>query len=121
MNDTTTVTHSSGKPVPQAPPFLLHLCRFFNELCESVVKIWLAVIGVSIAIVFVVLGATYALGWVVLHVFSDPFEAGSGFNAAMNTGVNVLALIVVIGAPTVAIALFLSFLHDIWKKTGRAK
>lgn len=121
MNDTTTITHSSGKPVPQAPPFLLHFCRFFNEVCEGV-----ATIGAAVAVLFgiggsLILGLTYAVGWIVLHVFSDPLKEGSGFDAVMNTGVGVFALIVMVAVPIAGLCLAASVLRDLWKKTGRSQ
>lgn len=123
MNDTTTttITHSSGKPVPQTQPFLLHLCRFFNETCKEVVKIGAAVGGVCTVILALTLGSVYAVGWVVLRVFSDPFEQGAGFNAIMSTGVGTFALIVLAAMPIGFLYIFLSAFRDIWKKTGREK
>lgn len=121
MNDTTTITHSSGKPVPQAPPFLLHLCRFFNEVCEGVV-----ILGAMVAILVgicgsLILGVNYAVGWIVQCVFSDPFKMGAGLDGAMNTGAATLSVVFLVGIPIAAVVLILSILRDLWKKTGRAK
>lgn len=122
MNDTaTTITHSSGKPVPQTPPFLLHLCRFFNEVCEGVVTIGAAVVALVGIGGSLILGLTYALGWVVLRVFSDPLKEGSGFDAVMNTGVGSFALIVMVAVPIAGLSLAVSILRDLWKKTGRSQ
>lgn len=119
MNDTTTITHSSGRPVPQASSFFLHFCRFFNEACEGAAMIGATVVGISLALLSMIVGATYALGWFVLYVFSDPLKAGSGFNAVINTGTGALAIIIVVAVPIAGLYLVISVLHDLWKKTGR--
>lgn len=121
MNDNTIITHLSDKPVPQTPPFLLHFCRFFNEVCEGVMTIGATVVALVGICGSLILGTTYAVGWIVLRVFSDPLKEGSGFDAVMNTGVGVFALIVMVAVPIAGLSLAVSVLRDLWKKTGRAK
>ena len=101
------------------PPSLLHICRFFNTLCEDTVKLILGIGGILLLFVVFILGIISIIGYLVFHLVGDPFNTVARTDAILMTGAIASEIAIVAGILITALWLIFSTLRDLWKKSGR--
>lgn len=101
------------------PPSLVHICRFFNSLCEDTVKF---IVGVG-SVILVFGGFTFALtktiGYLVFHLGNDPLKMATETNPIMKTGAGIISIALFCAVPIIVLWLIGSTLRDLWNKSGR--
>ena len=100
------------------PPSLLHLCRFFNSLCEDTVKFIVGIGGIFLVFGGLIFVVVSTVGYLVFHLGGDPLEMTATADPILNTGAGTLSLLGLLAMPIIVLLLIGSTLRDLWKKSA---